>query len=298
MSVAFLIKQILWGVLIPATVSGIIFLALRRFLGLWVSAVGIALGYFLAHRALYDVREFSLTLSLSDWLPYVALIALAWVLLEKFWWHFSLKGFAWARWLMRLLLVEMMATRFFWTKLTHRLERFRWEWYESVFYLGMTALVVLAIWFFLEQRSLQDAQNEEQDGGEGRARAIFPTALVLYFALLSGSTLFSHAGIGAQQLGILTATIGAIMVLCWFSPEFRLPVPAVGVISLMTMLFLVNGFIVSDMPWYTVLLFTAAPATLLVPLPAMPLLARTATRLGLMAVPTLLATALTFFLVY
>lgn len=297
MSMAFVVKQILWGVLIPATVSGVIFLALRRFLGLWVSAVGIALGYFLAHRALYSLRDFSPNLSISDWLPYVALIALAWVLLEKLWWHFTWQGFAWVRWLMRLFLVEIMATRFFWTKLTHRLERFRWEWYESVFYLGMTALVVLAIWFFLEQRSLRDAQDEQDNGGEGRARAIFPSALVLYFTLFSGCTLFLHEATSAQQLGILTATIGAMMVLCWFNPTFRLPVPTVGVISIMLMPFFAY-FILANIPWYTVLLFTAAPATLLFPLPEMPLLARTATRLALIAVPTALATALTFFFVY
>lgn len=300
MSTAFLIKQIFWGVLIPATVSGVVFLALRRFLGLWVSTVGIALGYFLAHRALYGLKDFSPNLPMGDWLPYIALIALLWMLTEKLWWHFRCQGFiaqgfAWARWLMRLLLLEMMATRFFWTKLTHRLERFRWEWYESAFYLAMVALLGLAIWFSLEQRSLRDARAEKEAGREG---AILPSALLIYTAFLSVSALFSHSGIGAQQLGILTATIGAIMLLCWLSPAFRLPVPAVGVISLMVIVFLLNAFFFADMPWYTVLLFTVAPVTLLVPLAKLSFASRTAIRLGLMAVPTLLATALTFFLLH
>lgn len=288
MSDIFLIKQIGFGVLLPAIISGLVLLLGRRFLGSWISALGISAGYVMAHYLLYNMKAFSLTLALQDWLPYIAIVALAWVLLEQLWWRFL-----WVRWLMRLFIIETIATRLLWTKITHRLERFRWEWYETAVYLTAIAVLVLAVWYVLERVSLRDAEGEE-----ARTRAILPSALILFFALFSGSTLFSHAGIGAQTAGILTATLGAIMVLCWFNPVFHLAVPAVGVVSIMLLGFGINAYFFSDMPWYTVLLFAAAPATLLLPLPKMPLIPQTAVRLGLMAVPTLLATALTFFLVY
>lgn len=281
------------GVLLPAVVSGLIFLILRPFLKSVAAAIALA-GGFVA--GFLGVQSYTYPpVSFTQWLPHVATVALLLALVELLW--ANRDSLSPLKWLVRLGLMCLFLWRLFLNRLTHPSERVRWSMDEAFINFLIPILIIFAFWFILDL-ILKREERLVVDTQPSRRHAIIPTVLVLLTTFSAISIVLSASGIVAQLLGVFTAAMGAVMVLCWFNPQHRLgrvvsPVIAVIVGSMVWL----GGYFFASLPWYSgVLLLVAAPATLLIPLTKnMNLIPEVVTRIVIALVPLGGAVALAYF---
>jgi len=281
------------GVLLPAVVSGVIFLALRPFLNSVAAAVALAIGFI---AGFLGVQSYTYPpVSFTQWLPHVATATLLLAIVELLW--ANRDGLSPLKWLVRLGLFCLFLWRLFLNRLTHPSENVRWSTNEAVINFIVPILVIFVFWFILDLL-LKREERLVAEGILSRKHAIIPTVLLLIAAFSAVSVVISASGIIAQLLGVFTAALGAIMVLCWFNPVHRLstvvsPLIAVIVGSMVW----IGGYFFASLPWYSgLLLLIAAPATLLIPLAKdMKLIPEAVTRIIIALLPLGAAVALAYY---
>lgn len=280
------------GVLLPAVVSGIIFLVLRPFLKSTAAAIALTAGFI---AGFLGVQNYTYPpVSFTQWLPHVAAAALLLALTELLW--ATRSNLNWLKWLIRLGLFCLFLWRLFLNRLTHPSERVRWSTNEAFINFLVPVLVIFVFWFILDLL----LKREERLAAEGlvsRKHAILPTVLVLVTTFSAISIVLSASGIIAQLLGVFTAALGAVMVLCWFNPVHRISSIASPVIAVLVgSIVWLGGYFFAALPWYSgLLLLIVAPATLLIPLSKdMKLIPEAVTRIIIALIPLGAATALAY----
>lgn len=284
---------VLKGVLLPAVVSGIVFLVLRPFLNSVAAAVALAAGFI---AGFLGVQSYTYPpVSFTQWLPHIASGALLLAIVELLW--VNKNNLSPLKWIVRLGLFCLFLWRLFLNRLTHPSERVRWSTDEAFINFLVPILVIFAFWFILDLILKREDRLRVKDI-LSRKHAIIPTVLLLVTTFSAVSIVLSASGIIAQLLGVFTAALGAVMVLCWFNPVHRLSYAVTPVIAIVvgSMVWL-GGYFFASLPWYSgVLLLIATPATLLIPLAKdMKLVPEAITRLVIALVPLGAATALAYF---
>ncbi len=284
---------VLKGVLLPAVVSGVLFLVLRPFFNSLAAAIALAAGFI---AGFLGVQSYTYPpVSFTQWLPHLATGALLLALLELLW--ANRVNLSPLKWIVRLGLFCLFLWRLFLNRLTHPSERVRWATDEAFINFLVPILVIFAFWFILDL-ILKREEGLALENNISRKHAIIPTTLVLITTFSAISIVLSASGIVAQLLGVFTAALGAVMVLAWFNPVYRLTTASSPVIAIVvgSMVWL-GGYFFASLPWYSgVLLLVVAPATLLIPLAKdMKLVPQAITRLVIALVPLGAATALAYF---
>ena len=285
------------GVLLPAVVSGIIFLLLRPLLKSTVlkstaAAIALAAGFIAGY---LGVQTYTYPpVSFTQWLPHVAVATFLLALVELIWANKT--KLSWLKWIVRLGLFCLFLWRLFLNRLTHPSERVRWSTSEAFINFLVPILVIFAFWLILDLL-LKRQERLAAEGIINRKHAILPTVLVLLTTFSAIAIVLSASGIIAQLLGVFTAALGAVMVLCWFNPVHRMTTVVSPVVAVMvgSMVWL-GGYFFASLPWYSgLLLLIVAPATLLIPLSKdMKLIPETITRIVIALVPLGAATALAY----
>ena len=273
------------GVLLPAVVSGIIFLVLRPLLKSTAAAVALAGGFIAGY---LGIQTYTYPpISLTQWLPHITLVALLLGLVELLW--AARANLIWLKWIVRLGLFCLFLWRLFLNRLTHPSENVRWSTNEAVINFLVPILVIFAFWLILDL-ILKREEGLATAGTLSRKHAIIPTVFVFITTFSAISIILSASGIIAQLLGVATAAMGAIMVLCWFNPVHRLSTVITPVIAIVvgSMVWL-GGYFFASLPWYSgLLLLIVTPATLLIPLAKdMKLIPETVTRVVIALIPLL-----------
>jgi hypothetical protein len=198
MSVSYALQQLLFTVILPVVVSGGLYLLLRKVLPELALTLAVIAGYLSGHVALQGLPKFPPS-SLFHYFPYLALVAILWLGLEKLWAKNPV-----ARWGLRSLI--LLASYVY---MLRRIIQNSWQLWETVAWFVGLLLVLLLVWWVLERLS----QGERPL----LPPTFFLTALVI---LVVGSSItISTAGSSVRlgQLGgVLAASIGAVMVLSWF----------------------------------------------------------------------------------
>jgi hypothetical protein len=201
------IEQALYTILLPAVVSGILYLVFRLFLPTFAAAIAVAVGYIAAHIAIQGVPRFPPS-SVVHFLPFFAVGSLVWAGLESLW-----RSNAAARWSIRALF--LLALEFL---LFQRIMQNRWEVWESVLWFSLTTLVLLFVWHWLEGLISDVAKNETPKPAESPRvlSASFLTIALIVLTTGSSVMLGLSANASAAQLGgALASALGALMVLSW-----------------------------------------------------------------------------------
>ncbi len=289
----FLVRSVVLGVLLPAVVSGIITLLGRRVLGTWASTLGISLGFIAGYVGVQGLPSTPLTV--TELLPVIAGVTLIWVWFERFW-----NVTSWLTWLLRLLplaaLGIFLRQRLFIGRITSRFGA--WEPSETAFNIVIPLVTIALLWIFLilvSKNSPQHVNSADQHDASNatvtRHTAILPTALVMLTTGAAVALIAAGSAIMAQLMGVLTATIGAVMVLAWLWPGAYLGTNSVAVVAfVLGSGVALGGFFAATLPWYAALLIAIAPALLLVTKRSqLALVPRTALALGLVAVPVIIS---------
>ncbi|MEM6430105.1 MAG: hypothetical protein AAF708_12760, partial [Deinococcota bacterium] len=244
----FLVRSVVLGVLLPAVVSGVITLLGRRTLGTWASTLGISLGFIAGYIGVQGLP--SIPLTVTELLPVVAGVALIWVWFERFW-HST----GWLTWLLRLLplaaLGVFLRQRLFIGQITSRFGA--WTPSETAFNIAIPLITVALLWIFIAVNGATTSSSAEADADAAPKRhtAILPTALVLLCTGSAVSLVAAGSAIMAQLMGVLTATIGAVMVLAWLWPGAYLGASSAAVIALVLGSGVaLGGFFAATLPWY------------------------------------------------
>lgn len=284
---------LLKGVLLPAVVSGVVFLVLRPFLKSMAVAIALVAGFI---AGFLGVQTYTYPpVSFTQWLPHIATAALGLALIELLW--AGRDNLSPLKWFVRLGLYCLFLWRLFLNRLTHPSENVRWSTNEAFINFLVPILVIFAFWFILDL-ILKREERLVANSQLSRKHAVIPTVFVLLATFSAISIVLSASGIIAQLLGVFTAALGAVMVLCWFNPVYRVNSilsPVIAVI-LGSMVWL-GGYFFASLPWYSgVLLLIVAPATLLMPLSKdMKLVSEAITRIFIALIPLGAATALAYY---
>jgi hypothetical protein len=189
--------HLLWTVLLPLAVSGILYFVLRTFipkLALPVAMVGAYLVTYVVVRPgwpSFPPKEY------RDYIFIMAVVGLFWSLLEPYW-----RSNVIARWGLRTILVVgflLLLLR----------NRFRsWSTLEDVVWLFGLAVFFLLSWWVLE-------------GLVENPKPVLPVpafliALLVWIAVFSAMSATHGSSSMAQLGGVLASTVGTVMVLSWF----------------------------------------------------------------------------------
>lgn len=273
---SFLVQQIFFGVLLPAILSGSIYLFLKPVLGKWRAPVALFVAFMAGFFGLGGLGAYAFPpKSIQNWLPHVALVSLVLGFLESIWFKNSI-----ARWAPRLILLELFLWQVFQPFINHPFPNRSWSNTQTATNLIISSLLIVIFWWGLDYLS-------SRSKAESRANAILPTGLVMIATSSSLSVVLAHSAIMGQLSGVLTAALGAIAVVMWFSKNDSLPhtlTPLLAMLlilpwlSIYTTLPLVSVIILALSPWFLVYLFEQKP-----------LVQQTVFRLGLVALPMVAA---------
>ena len=215
MSPDVLIGQLLRGVLLPAVTSGLIFLALRSFWRSGAAPVALAAGFLAGYTGLVGVQSYAFPpQTVQQWLPVVAVGALVLGLLERLW-----RTNPWVLWGVRLVLLELLLWRIFNPFLNHPFESRRWGLEQAFTNFALTTAVVVVAWWLLDRLLTQE--NREEIMGQ---RSVLPAALLVVMAGSSIGIVLAHSLVMALLTAAFTAAFGALAVLCFVVPGWRVPV--------------------------------------------------------------------------
>ncbi len=198
MTFAHALQQFLFTVVLPILVSAGLYLLLRNVISNFALAFAVIAGYLCGHLALQGLPKFPPS-SIFHYLPYLALVAVLWLGLEQVWSKNPV-----ARWGLRALI--LLASFFY---ILRRIIQNSWQVWETIAWLAGILLVLLLVWWLLEQLS----QGERPP----LPPTLFLTALVI-LVLGSSITIATSGSVVLGQLGgVLAASVGAVMILSWFT---------------------------------------------------------------------------------
>jgi len=240
------LKPFLFGVLLPAVVSGIAFVVAWRpwqrdapvANGIWGGAIALSVGYVAGHAGLLGWPPFP-PVEATQWLVYLALASGVFGLIIALW-HES----TWLRWGLRLLLSGVMP----WLIL-HAVLKYRWQPIEGVVWLVGLGVAIFGFWLML------NALAERFRGAS--------TPLVLLVVATGGSVtlLLSGSAMLGQLGGVLTAALGASLVIAWWNPKLSLAHGATSVVAILLAGLWMSGYFYAEVPVVSALLLVVSPAT-------------------------------------
>jgi hypothetical protein len=199
MTFTYALQQLLFTVVLPVVVSGGLYLLLRKSLPDLALVLAVIAGYLSGHLALQSLPKFPPS-SLFHYFPYLALVALLWLGLEKLWAKNLL-----TRWGLRALI--LLASYVY---MLRRIIQNSWQLWETVAWFVGLLLVLLLVWWVLERLS----QGERPL----LPPTFFLTALVILVVGSSITIATAGSSVSLGQLGgVLAASLGAVMVLSWFT---------------------------------------------------------------------------------
>ena len=209
MSPDVILGFILMGVLLPAVVSGVLFLGLKGFAPRQAGAVALTGGFLAGFIGISGVGALAFPpRSAQQWLPIVALLALGLGLLEPLYSKNLL-----ARWGVRLVLLNLLLWRLFQGQINHPFPARAWSLETIATNFALITLVVVVFWWALDY--LLDKEHKGLEADNTRSRAILPTALTLFLAGTAISVVLSKSVVMGQLVGGLTAAMGAVAVVAW-----------------------------------------------------------------------------------
>jgi len=240
------LKPFLFGVLLPAVVSGIAFVVAWRpwqrdapvANGIWGGAIALSVGYIVGHVGLLGWPPFP-PVEATQWLVYLALASGVFGLIIALW-HESTG----LRWGLRLLLSGAMP----WLILRPVL-KYRWQPIEGVVWLVGLGVAILGFWLML------NALAKRFRGAS--------TPLVLLVVATGGSVtlLLSGSAMLGQLGGVLTAALGASLVIAWWNPTLSLAHGATSVVAILLAGLWMSGYFYAEVPVVSALLLVVSPAT-------------------------------------
>lgn len=277
MTLSVILSFVLQGILLPAVVAGLVFLGLRFVAKDIAAPIAIAAGFFAGFFGISGLGGYAFPpRSVQHWLPHVTLAALALGLVE----YYFLKNII-GRWALRLILIELLLWQIFQPFINHPFESRRWTGAETFSNLALTTAIIVIFWVGLDY--LLSKKREAN-----RDNAILPTALVLIATGSSLSVVISHSLVMGQLSGALTASLGAIMVLYWIIKTESLPQSVTPLVTLLLALPWLSLY--TKLPVLAVVLLALSPWFLIVLFEKRSLLQRSLFRLGLTAIPIVIAT--------
>ena len=250
MSPDVLIGQLLRGVLLPAVTSGLIFLALRSFWRDGAAPVALTVGFLAGYTGLVGISSYAFPpQTIQQWLPVAALGALVLGLLERLW-----RTNPWALWGVRLVLLELLLWRIFTPFLNHPFESRRWGLEQAFTNFALTTVVIVVAWWFLDRLFVQDRVENQEEGKQ--LRTVVPAALLVVMAGSSIGIVLAHSLVMAFLTAALTAAFGALAVLCFIKPGWRVPVSVSPLVIFLLALPWLSLY--TSLPVVSVLLLVAA----------------------------------------
>jgi hypothetical protein len=272
---AVILRLFLLTTLLPALVSGILYLVLRNILSRFALVIAVVLGCLSSYLAVrggfpnFPPKEF------RDYIFYLAVVGLLWSVLEPLWSNNRV-----VRWAGRTVLLLGSLFLVFQNRIRS------WETLESVLWFAGIVLFLLVFWWTLERLTGFDTKPNESLPLPARELYI---ALVILIAGTSITLATSGSASLGQTSGALAASIGAVMVLSWF---MNVPVPtslaAVLVFTLGVLWF--GGSVFAKVPVWSSILLALSPLLLLF-IKTPKTLRGSATRLAVFAIPVILVTA-------
>jgi len=273
---SFLVQQILFGILIPAMLSGSIYLFLKPVLGKWRTPLALFVGFMAGFFGIGGLGAYAFPpKSIQNWLPHIAIASLILGYLESFWFKNLI-----ARWLPRLILLELFLWQIFQPFINHPFPSRAWTSSQTATNLIATSILIVIFWWGLDYLS-----SQTQD--ENRANAILPTGLTMIAASSSLSVVLAHSAIMGQLSGVLTASLGAIAVVAWFRKSESLTPSATPIITMLLVLPWLSIF--NTLPVATVIILALSPWFLIFLFKQKSLVQQTAFRLALVLIPVVAA---------
>jgi hypothetical protein len=199
MTFTYALQQLLFTVVLPAVVSGGLYLLLRRAIPGLALVLAVVAGYISGQLALQGLPRFPPS-SIFHYFPYLALLALLWLGLERLWTKNPV-----ARWSLRCLV--LLAVYFY---MLRRIIQNSWQLWETLAWFMGILLVLLLVWRVLEQLSQRERPRRLPS-------TPFLTAVVILVLGSSITAATSGSVVLGQLGGVLAASIGVIMVLSWFT---------------------------------------------------------------------------------
>ena len=245
-----LIKQLFFGLVLPAVVGGGILIFVRslsrvedayetgqnRFTN-WLIAAALGIGYIVGYLGLEGVPAFPPQLGIH-WLPYLVIIGL----IAASFWHLAAWGWI-ARAVISILLPRFVLTSTF---------KYTWGPVEGIIWWVCLAVAIFIFWHFVEQsfRTLPS-------GASGP---------FVYFGLFGGTALIlalSGSLRLAQHGGILVALFAVswliTLILHRDKERFVLPPSGSAVVTLLLVGLWMNGYFFADVPAASAILLVISP---------------------------------------
>lgn len=281
MSPQLLLQLALLGILLPAVVSGFVFLGLKTLLPERAAAVAIAAGFIAGFFGVSGLGGYAFPpQTVQHWLPHVAVVALALGILEPLW-HNNL----FARWGVRLVLLELLLWRLFQPFINHPFPSRSWSTPETLTSFAVTTLLIAVFWLAL------DVLTRRQKAEQRQREAVLPAAITIIAAGSAISVVLAHSLVMGQLSGVVAATLGAVTVVAWLF-KGHLGQAATPLITMLLALPWLSLF--TTLPLPAVALLSLAPWLLLIPLGNPQPWQRILYKFSLAALPTFVALFLSF----
>lgn len=274
-----LISFFLLGVLLPAVVSGVVYLSLKSFQNEMAAPLAIATGFIAGFFGISGLGGYAFPpKTVQNWFPHITLAALLLGLVESRW--LKQVGFKWG---LRAILLTAFLWQIFQPFINHPFPSRSWTNAQTFWNLALSVLVIFIFWWGLDMLT----RNSEKFSNASRANAILPTGLMIIGAGSAISVILAHSLVMGQLTGAVTATLGAVAVVIWL---FKAKPLSQTVTPLITMLLVLPWLsIYTSLPLWAVLALAVSPWLLVFLFEEKALLQRTFYRLGLVALPVLVA---------
>ena len=273
---SFLVQQVIFGILVPAIISGSIYLFLKPVLGKWRAPIALFVAFLASFFGIGGIGAYAFPpKSIQNWMPHIAIATLILGYAEQFWFKNLI-----ARWLPRLILLELFLWQIFQPFINHPFPSRAWTNNQTATNLIATTVLIVIFWWGLDYLS-----SRPKD--ENRSNAILPTGLMIIAAGSSLSVVLAHSAIMGQLSGGLTAALGAIAVVAWFSKSESLPQSATPIITMLLVLPWLSLF--NTLPVATVIIFALSPWFLVFLFEQKTLMQQSLFRLALVLIPVIAA---------
>ena len=286
MSPEVLLGFFLQGVLLPAVVSGFLFLGLKGIAPRQAGAVAITGGFLAGFIGISGVGGLGFPpRSAQHWLPLMALAGLALGLLEPLYANNLV-----ARWGVRIALLEFLLWRIFQGQINHPFPNRGWSLDTTLTNFALITLVVAALWWALDY--LLDREQQRPTEDNVRARAVLPTALTVIATGSALGVVFSKALVMGQLTGALTGALGAVAVVAWLfgGGLGRSASPVLALILIIPWLSVFAG----DIVVISAIILALTPWLLAVPLSQLKPWQQAVAACGVVLLPTVTAVVIAF----
>jgi len=284
MSPDLLVQLALLGILLPAVVSGLVFLGLKGVMPDRAAALAIAAGFMTGFFGVSGLGGYAFPpRTIQQWLPHVAVVALVLGLLEPMW----AKNLV-SRWSVRLVLLELLLWRLFQPFINHPFPSRSWSTAQTITNLLVTTLVIALFWTALDWLTRTQASENASPEREGT----LPAAITLIAAGSAISVVLAHSLVMGQLTGVVAATLGAVAVVAWLFKGY-LGQAATPLITMLLALPWLSLF--TTLPGAAVIVLALAPWAFFIPVAESgSKWQRVIFKLGLVALPTFVAVFLAF----